>query len=385
MRYDYVIIGGGIAGLSTAVNLALQTGEPGKICVLEKGYISYGASTRNATHFRVHFFNKENTVFAIESRRRLLGLPKLTGYNPLVVQAGYLWLFHDEETENAYREYNRKLWTPLGVPIRFLDKEELAARYPFLKLENIRSAAIGPQDGSFHHDSVVYGYYSKARRLGICVREYAEVERISVGGGRVKGVEIQGYGSMGAGKVVVAAGAWSSRILGTAGVELPTTPVLKEILVTEPYRYRFKELFIPMGWQGYFTQTLKGEILGSVGMENEPEGLVPMENSLRWLTSFARMMVSVLKGSEHIRILRTWSGFYNMTPDAAHVLGDDEEWPEGLYVNTGYSGHGFMMAPYSGEVLAAYMIKGELSEHMKPFLPRRFRTGELLGEGLVIG
>ncbi|MEB3756147.1 MAG: FAD-binding oxidoreductase [Desulfurococcales archaeon] len=383
MEFDYIIVGGGIAGLSTALHLALKTNRPEKIAVLERGYIGYGASTRNATHFRVHFFSRENTVFAIESRKRLLGLPKLTGYNPIVVQGGYLWLFHDDRIERAYKEYNEKIWKPLGVAIRFLDKEEFRKRYPFINSDKVYSAAIGLQDGSFHHDSVVYGYYSKAKKLGVKIYDKTTAIRIIQASGKVKGVEVEGSRTLESEKIVVAAGAWSRPLLLTVGVEIPTTPVLKEILVTEPYKYKFKELFIYKEF--YFTQTLKGEILGSTGLKDEPKGLVPMENSIKWLTSFARAMVSILKGSEHIRILRTWSGFYNMTPDRAHILGRDDDWPEGLYVNTGYSGHGFMMAPYAGELMAEYLITGKIHEHMKPFLPTRFKTGRLINEGLVIG
>ncbi|MCE4614709.1 MAG: FAD-binding oxidoreductase [Desulfurococcales archaeon] len=383
MSFDYLIIGGGIAGLSTALHLALKTSQPERIGVLERGYIGYGASTRNASHFRVHFFSKENTVFAIESRRRLLGLSKLTGYNPLVVQGGYLWLFHDEGMEKAYREYNKKLWEPLGIPIRFMDKRELQEKYPFIRSDMLYSAAIGPQDGSFHHDSVVYGYYSKARKLGVKIYDKTAAIRIIEGSGKVKGVEAESSKVFESDKIIVAAGAWSQPLLLTVGVELPTNPVLKEILVTEPYKYMFKELFIYKEF--YFTQTLKGEILGSTGLKDELKGLVPLENSIRWLTSFARTMASILNGSEHIRVLRTWSGFYNMTPDSAHILGRDDDWPEGLYVNTGYSGHGFMMAPYAGEIMAEYLVSGKLHEHMKPFLPMRFKTGRLINEGLVIG
>ncbi|MEB3773116.1 MAG: FAD-binding oxidoreductase [Desulfurococcales archaeon] len=382
-EYEYLVVGGGIAGLSTALHLALRTGKPGRICVLEKGYIGYGASTRNATHFRVHFFSKENTQFAIESRKRLLSLPKLTGYNPLVVKGGYLWLFPDEETSNAYMKYNENLWKPLGVPIIFMDKGELERRYPFLNLSKIHSAAIGPQDGSFHHDSVVYGYYSKSRKLGVKICEHTAAVKINIRNNHVDGVTLDNGGSIDSENVIVAAGAWSRRLLETAGVSIPTNPVLKEILVTEPYRYKFKELFIYKEF--YFTQTLKGEILGSTGLDKEPEGLVEMGNSIRWLTAFARAMTSILKGSGNIRILRTWSGYYNMTPDRAHILGRSDDWPEGLYVNTGYSGHGFMMAPYAGEVLADYIITGKVHRLMEPFLPTRFKTGKLIKEGLVIG
>ncbi|MCE4617526.1 MAG: FAD-binding oxidoreductase, partial [Desulfurococcales archaeon] len=340
---------------------------------------------RNAGHFRVHFFSRENTVFAMQSKKRLLSLPKKTGYNPLVVQGGYFWLFHREETLKAYKIYNEKLWKPLGAPIKFFTPEEVRRRYPFLNTEGLIGAAMGPQDGSFHHDAVIYGYYSKLRAMGVKILEQSPVRRLIVENGRLVGAEVEGLGRIEASKTLVAAGGWSVKLLETAGVQIPLTPVLKEILVTEPYKYKFRELFILTDMAGYFTQTLKGELLGSIGLPDEPKGVVPMNNSLRWLTRFAKMMVSTLKGSENIRVLRLWSGYYAMTPDKGHILGRDPEWPTGLYVNTGYSGHGFMMAPYAGELLAKYMVEGKIHDHMKPFLPTRFKEGKLIKEGLVIG
>lgn len=59
--------------------------------------------------------------------------------------------------------------------------------------------------------------------------------------------------------------------------------------------------------------------------------------------------------------------YYVVSLDHSHILGRDPEWSEGLYVNTGYSGHGFMIAPLAGLLLAKNIAYGEVPELMKPF------------------
>jgi len=115
------------------------------------------------------------------------------------------------------------------------------------------------------------------------------------------------------------------------------------------------------------------------------KGLLPLKNTLIWTKNWIKSITKVIPSLKYVRILRIWSGYYNVTPDHSHILGRDPEWPEGLFVNTGYSGHGFMMAPLAGKLLAEYIVTEKIPELMKPFLPTRFKEGKLVHETIVIG
>jgi sarcosine oxidase subunit beta len=86
-----------------------------------------------------------------------------------------------------------------------------------------------------------------------------------------------------------------------------------------------------------------------------------------------------------LMFLRSWAGYYAITPDHSHILGREPAWPENLYVATGFSGHGLMMAPLTGELIAKNILNDEVDELMKPFLPTRFKEGTLLHETMKIG
>ncbi|MEB3860135.1 MAG: FAD-binding oxidoreductase, partial [Desulfurococcales archaeon] len=240
------------------------------------------------------------------------------------------------------------------------------------------------QDGSVHHDYLMLALASYASASGALLVEGAEVESIDVGSGRVRGVRIKGSGTLRAGKVVIAGGSWSRELALRTGIELPLKPVRKSLLVTTPYRFTVRPLVILFEDGGYLGQTLKGEILAS-GRHGDPETLDHRGVSLRWLLSTAKTLSRLLKAGRFLRILRAWSGTYNVSPDHSHMLGRDPEWPEGLYVATGYSGHGLMMAPYSGELLAKLIALDKEDRFVRVFSPERFREGRLIREGLIIG
>jgi sarcosine oxidase subunit beta len=382
-KADIVIIGGGVAGLAVAYGLA-RIGYSGSVLVLERGFLGSGSTVRNAARFRVHFFSRENTVFARESTERIVKLSEVTGVNVAVKRGGYLWLVEREDSLERLKWFNNHVWSPEGVPVRFLKPEEVQERYPCLRVEGFVAGMFGPQNGTVHYYQMILAMAYYASRNGVKIALYRPVRRVLVDGERVKGVEVEGAGTIEAGKVVVAAGSWSKLLLEELGINLPLKPVRKSLLVTEPYRYTLEPLVIDFERGSYIGQTFKGGIIAT-GVVKDPETLDYSRVSLKWLVDTAKTMRKLLKGGEHIRILRAWSGTYNTTPDHSHILGRSEEWPDGLYVSTGYSGHGLMMSPYAGELLAKLIAEDKIHPHMKPYLPDRFKEGRLIHETLILG
>jgi len=379
MKSDVVIIGGGIMGLATAYHLA-RLGLRG--IVLEQGYVGYGSSTRNASHFRVHFWSPENTKFAIEGRRRLLKLSNELGWNPLPVMGGYLWLIYDEMTLKQFKESN-KMWNNLGVPGVILSKEEVEDRYKYLNTAGLLAAFYGPQNGKIHHDFVTYGYYKASLRLGFKVFEHVKVTSIIVSDGSVQGVKANGS-IIETNKVVVCAGGWSNEVLSSINIKLPLIPERREIGVTEPFKIVIDPLIINTKSGVYVGQSIRGEIMGSIDYP-DVKGIVNLSNTLQWMARYAKTLIELIPSLKYAKLMRVWSGYYETTLDHSHILGRDPEWPKGLYVGTGFSGHGFMMAPFAGEVLAEYIVNEKIHPLMEPYLPTRFKENKLIKETMVIG
>ncbi|MEM4526135.1 MAG: FAD-binding oxidoreductase [Nitrososphaerota archaeon] len=375
------VVGGGISGLSIAYNLALR--KAGEIHVYEKNWITYGSSTRSGSRFRVHFWSEENSRFAMESIKRLEKLAKKMDWNPIINRTGYLWLLSSEQEIEIFKKSN-EMWRKLGVGGVLLTTEEVRERYPYINVDDLAGAFFGPQDGSFHHDYVCFGYYSLAKSLGVVFHQKTEVKDIVVSGGKVEGIKVGDEGLEKFDVVVLATGAWTNIIIEKTGIKLPVEPLKKEVCLTEPCRYFIKPLVIDLASSAYVTQTLKGEILGSIDYPL-PQGLGDLETELGFVKAWARAVAKRIPILRNCRIMRTWAGYYMMSIDNSHIMGRDPEWPEGLYVAYGYSGHGFMMAPLVGELLAENILTGRVDELMKPFLPTRFKEDKLIPEKLVIG
>jgi len=381
LKANIIIIGGGIIGLTTAYNIA-KLGE-NSIVVVEQKYIAYGSSTRNAGHFRVHFWAPENARFAVEARKRLLDFAPKIRWDVEIDIGGYLWLLYKEEQIKAYKRSNKEIWSKLGVAGKILTPEEISERFPYINLEGVIAGFYGPQDGKMNPNAIVFGYYEKIKEMGVKIFPYTKAEKIIVENGRVKGIQTN-KGIIEGEKVLVAAGGWTGELLKNIGINLPIEVERKEIGVTEPINYFIKPLLISMRSGVYVGQMMRGEILGSIDYP-VVKGITPFDTTLDWIHEWARNAIEILPSIKHLMFLRTWSGYYAVTPDHSHILGRDPEWPENLYVATGFSGHGFMMAPLAGEVMAKNILYDEIDELMEPYLPTRFKEEKLIHETMVIG
>ncbi len=385
MKYDICIVGGGVVGLAIAYYLK-KFDRRLRVGVFEKRYFGYGGSTRNAGHFRVHFWTYENSKYASESIKLLMKFMGETGWNPTIMRSGYLWLISDERVWKAYEDTNTRIWSRLGNPVIFMDIDEVSKKYPYLNLDGFIGAVFGPQDGKLHHDIVVYGYLDRFRRMDGEAHPYTPVLTINVKNGKVKGIDL-GHKTVECEKVIVAAGEGSRILFDSLEIEIPIKIKRKELYVSEPYSLFIDPLVIDtredsMGL--YITQSLRGELMGSLDYPEAYDDLTH-ETTLEHYIVYAKKLVRLVPILRYSTIMRCWSGNYVTTPDNSHIMGRDPYWPEGLYVATGFSGHGFMLAPYTGYLMARHVIYGETPDIMQPYTPERFREGKLINESLVIG
>ncbi|MCZ7585586.1 MAG: FAD-binding oxidoreductase [Deltaproteobacteria bacterium] len=127
---------------------------------------------------------------------------------------------------------------------------------------------------------------------------------------------------------------------------------------------------------------MRGEIYACLGVDKGPaKSYTP---TFRFLTTISRLMIDLIPRLANVKILRQWGGFYDITPDTNPILGPMVKLP-GFIQCHGFMGHGFMMAPVIGEVLAAWMDSGRTHPVLDACAPERFARGGSTRESMIIG
>ena len=256
------------------------------------------------------------------------------------------------------------------------------------------AASYNPEDGVVFPWPFVWGYAQAARKLGVEVATWHEVVGFETAGARIEGVRVRRSGPPGASsssdtvtiathRVVNAAGAWSPRIAQMVGVELPTRPHRHEICSSEPLKPWLKPLVADLSDGLYFSQSTRGEIVGGIGNEYVPPGL-DQGSSHAFLGRYAKALVRACPVLAGVKVLRQWAGCYDLSPDSNPVVGPVDG-VEHLYLASGFMGHGFMMAPVIGKLLAEVIARGTMVPEFERWNLRRFKEGKLLSENMILG
>lgn len=378
-RARVVIVGGGIMGLALAHNLGLR-GET-DVVVLEQSYLLAGASGRNGGGVRMQWGTPTNVALARRSIDLMKSFARDMGINVWLRQGGYLFLAQSKKVAERL-EVSAKLHNRFGVPTQLLTPDAARDIVPELTLRGVQVCAWNPEDGVIFPWPFLWGYAQSCQRRGIRVETFTSVTGFEVSGGTVRKVRTD-RGDIACDTVVIASGAWSPEVAKLAGVSLPNEPHRHEICSSEPLKPFLGPLVSVLDSGLYFSQSMRGEIVGGMGDPREPAGL-NMGSTLRFLSRYAQSLTEQLPILGRIKVLRQWAGCYDVTPDNSPILGRTPGLPNMLQMS-GFVGHGFMMAPAVAERMAAWMISGEEDELFTRFNLQRFADGRLEQENMIIG
>ena len=378
-KADVVIIGGGINGCS----LAYELSKKGKdVVVLEKNYLASGATGRCGAGIRQQWSTKENAILAIKSVKKFECLADELEADIGLRQGGYLIAIHDEE-EMKQAEKNVKMQRSLGLEVEILDEQGIKEVVPILDVKGMDAiaATFCPTDGHADPFKTTYAYANAAMKKGAKIYRFTEVKDILTKDKKIVGVKTN-RGEIKTSIVVNAAGAWSKEIAKMVGIELPNMPYRKEILVTERMKHIFDAMVISFKDGIYFSQQEEGQILGGIPSPEEKPGYhtMPTFSFLRHMAKTLTRYAPVLK---HINVIRQWTGFYDVTPDARPILGEVDV--EGFIQCNGFSGHGFMLAPMVAQLLAELIADKKISLPIKSLSLERFKKMKIEREKSVVG
>ncbi|HWK16174.1 MAG TPA: FAD-dependent oxidoreductase [Solirubrobacteraceae bacterium] len=375
--YDVVIVGGGAHGLATAYYLG-QLGVK-NVAVLEKGYIGSGAAGRNTTILRSNYKTPEGARFYDASIKMYERLSRELEFNMLFSQCGHLTLAHTDRA--MFVMANRAEVNRLhGIDSTLVDTAEVKRLCPPLNVSEdatypVMGALYHPPGGIIRHDAVVWGYARGADRAGVEIHPYTEVTGFERSGEKITAVRTN-RGTVRAGQVVNATAGWSSLVCELAGVELPITTHILQACVTEPVKPLLDVVIVSSQMHVYISQSDRGEFV--MGSEIEPWTTYRMQGTLNFLQDLTRHTLELFPQLEHARLLRSWAGLCDLSPDYSPILGRTEV--ENFHVSAGWGTYGFKAAPIVGRTLADLVQTDTTPELIAPFALERFYEDRLVSE-----
>lgn len=377
---DIVVIGGGVVGCSTAYNLAKLGAK--NVVLLEKRYLASGSTGRCGAGMRVQWGTETNCLLSRESVKMLSQLPQMLDVDIDIEfhQSGYLLPAYTDKTVEQFKK-NLELQNSLDIHTQWLTPEECLDVVPFMNLNGVFGATFCAEDGHCNPFKVTEAYATAARNLGVKIYTDTEVLDITALNGKILSVQTT-QGDINTDTVVNAAGGYSKHVGRMVNIEIPIFPERHEILVTEPVEPTLGPMVMSFYHNLYCQQSPHGSFIMGIGHPHEPESF-NTQSSWQFLCDMAERVVEILPPLARLNVIRQWAGLYDMCPDCTPILGNTPQL-EQFFIAAGFSGHGFMISPITGQLMAQMVLGLPTTFPTNMFDLGRFERGELFTEPLVV-
>jgi len=338
-----VVIGGGVTGLSAAWWLRRAGVD---VLVLERDIVGWHASGRNGGGCIY-------SPFGLEEQKLWPQMDELLGY-PTEHQPNRIRVALNEHQLTLFRRAG-EIAAQRGFRTDFLSPKELKELVPIVG-DNALGGTYTHYGGHANPQRTIQAYAWALQDLGGRLLQNTTVTGIQLRGGRVTGVETT-RGPVGAEALVIAAGPQTGLLAAMVGARVPLAPARVEMIVTEPM-----PLMTRGGVDGnglYGRQALRGNLIygggphewidvGDMGAPELPTS--PLTRNL------ARRLAELFPGAGHLRVIRSWAGAVENTPDGLPIV-DRLASPDNVVVAT-MSSVGFGLSPAVGKAISELVIHG---------------------------
>lgn len=390
--YDVVIIGGGIYGSSVAWWLTRTPGFDGRVLVVERDpSYEFAATSRTNSCIRQQFSNELNIGISQFGAEFVKNFRTFMGGDPevpeLVLQSfGYLYLADTPALADTLRE-TQKVQESLGAATKFMTRDDIAAAYPFYRLDDIIGANHNLVDEGYFDGGTMFDWFKKmARRNGV---EYIEDEVVDLKrvGSRIETVTLKSGTDIGCGTVVNASGTRGAMTARMAGLDLPIEARRRYTYIFDAAKPLDRDLPLTIDPTGVHFRTDGRYYLAGGPPDDDPAVDVDDFNSDHslWEEKFWPIIATRIPQFEEIKLINMWIGHYDFnTLDQNAVVGPHPDVSNFLFLN-GFSGHGLQQSPALGRGVAEWIAYGAYrSLDLAPFTVERVLRGEKFLEKAVI-
>ena len=366
LKCDALVIGAGIVGCATALQLA-RRGR--KVALIERDQAGVRASGVNFGGVRQNGRDLRELPIAMRSRAMWDDLPALIGFDGEFRATGNLRLAMDEERAGQLDQFYTDA-TSRGLALVRLEQMDLVARFPWLSTKPIRGV-LCPADGHANPRLVGPAFAFAAQGAGATLIEHTEITEGWYANGAFQ-LRAADNRTFTAPVLVNCAGAWAGKVAGWFDEAVTLVPEIPQVQVTEPLPYRIEPVLGFVGGDFYLRQTLRGNILFGSGQGRASPDILRSRPLPETMQRGAQLAIDFIPDLAHVPIIRSWTGVDGDTSDGVCVVGASETHP-GLFYAFGFNGHGFLLGPGVGAVLTELILDGRAQTDISGLGIGRFR------------
>lgn len=350
-RYDTIVVGGGIAGGSTALFLA-KRGK--KVLLLERDRVGARASGVNFGGVRQQGRDLREIPLSHLARRIWGELPRHVGIDGERQFTGHLRLACSAADMAVLEQYQRDAGA-LGLELELIGRNALRERFPWIG-PAAAGASFCASDGQANPRLVGPAFALAARAAGAEIREGAEVIGVTREGSVYCIQSAEGREAR-ADTLVNAAGAWAGDLAALLGDPIALEPRIPQVLVTEPAKHRIVPVLGMVGGELYLRQVQRGNLLFGTVDRLASGDYRRTRPTAEMTQASAKAALAIVPELARLAVIRSWTGVDGYMADDVPVVGPSARLP-GLFHAFGFCGHGFQLGPAAGFVLAE-LIAGE--------------------------
>jgi sarcosine oxidase subunit beta len=372
---DYVVIGAGALGCSTAYHLGNLGAE--NVVVLDRGAVCSGETAKSGGFIQTHWVSLDEVRLIKKSRDLFWEWEKEFGSDCAFRETGYLHVTGEEHEPTVRRIHN--MLCDEGIESHWLDQREMKKLQPILNVNDLTAGAYEPRSGWADPVAATRSMAKAAESKGVKFEEGTTVLQIAHKGGKIEGVETD-QGFLSTRCVILCAGPWTPLLHPLPTAPLPIKAKRGQVCYTNrPGGWPKNELAFYDEITGLYTHPDGDSNL--VGIDFDFTDVWDPNRYNRTIDPdyvdfaldalghrFPALMASKLK--------RGVVGLYDFTPDG-HPIVDGPIGLEGYYVAAGFSGAGFKSSPMTGLGMAEKVLKGNSESVSLDFLSfSRFRDSD---------
>ena len=377
---DVVIVGGGVAGLSTAMQLASRGAA---VTLLERERLGNGSTGRAAGLLGQLRGTPAATRMLMDGVEIVSELEEQAGVE-IFVQTGSLRVAETEQRAGEIRDLV-EMGRQIGFDIDHLPIDEVSGLLPYMRTDDLVDACFCPSDGHLQPAELVSAYLQVGREQGVVYRTGCPVRGLEFSGDRVRGV-VTDQGTISTEVVINAAGPWSYLVAGLADTSLQTAALGHVYLTTRPDDRHPVDRLSPATRDRhlriYSRPESGGLIVGMYGaetvrhdMQSLPDDFDMSALSVRADDLHVALLIDATKRRfpwiDERTPLTVTRGIMTFTPDGKPLCGKRPDF-DGLFHCSGFCGHGIVQSPVIGVIMAQLVLDGHTDYDIEAIHADRF-------------